>query len=289
MGGAEKDAEDVADAARLRIGQVIARAVALFEMGDMVERVDDEIDRHQIDAPALYADDRHPGRQRLTGLLDQLEEVIRAVDLVDLAGLGIAHHDPRTIDAPGNPALGADQLFRAMLAGEIRMVEAARLLEHVLAEDALIEARRGNRADVMKAARADRGGKLQNVPRALHIGPHLQLRIGFEIVDGGKVENVIDLAGQLLPVFRRHAKVRLADVSRNRDDVGLVGTPERSQCRDALGRGVAHEHVNLRARTAEQFAHKPLADKPARTCHKIVHAALPSRHGQNSWRGRAPV
>jgi hypothetical protein len=56
-------------------------------VADVVQRVDDEVDRHDVDAPAFQAHRRHPGRQHLAHALDQLEEVVRAVDLVHLAGL----------------------------------------------------------------------------------------------------------------------------------------------------------------------------------------------------------
>jgi hypothetical protein len=51
------------------------------------ERIDDEIDRNQVQVAALDADQRHPSRPGFAQPLQGLEEVVRAVDLVDVTGL----------------------------------------------------------------------------------------------------------------------------------------------------------------------------------------------------------
>ena len=48
---AREDAQDLAHAQRVRIGQVKAVAVLPVQMGEMLERGDDEIDRDQISRP----------------------------------------------------------------------------------------------------------------------------------------------------------------------------------------------------------------------------------------------
>jgi hypothetical protein len=75
---------------RFRIGQVEAMAVELGLVRDVVDRVGDEIHRHDVDAAALDAERRHPRRQHFAQLLEEGEEVVRAVDLVHLAGLANA-------------------------------------------------------------------------------------------------------------------------------------------------------------------------------------------------------
>ena len=94
--------------------------------------------------PPSNADAGHPGRQQLAHLLDQLEEVVGTIDLVHFAGRGIADDKTGPVDSPGNPALVAHDSFRFVLAGEIGMLQVFRLLEHVLAEHAVIEAGRGD-------------------------------------------------------------------------------------------------------------------------------------------------
>ena len=69
-------------------------------MGDVVHRRRDEVDRDDVDVPALEADDRRPLGKHAAQALDHLEEVVGPVDLVHLAGLRMAHDDPRPVDAP---------------------------------------------------------------------------------------------------------------------------------------------------------------------------------------------
>ena len=62
MGRAGKTVEQVANAHRLRVGQMEALAVFALKMRDVIECCDDEIDRYDVDPPAFKADGRHPGR-----------------------------------------------------------------------------------------------------------------------------------------------------------------------------------------------------------------------------------
>ena len=54
----------------------------------MVDRLCDKVDRNEVERPALGADERHPLRERVAHLLDELEGVVRPVDAVRLTGLG---------------------------------------------------------------------------------------------------------------------------------------------------------------------------------------------------------
>jgi hypothetical protein len=65
VGGAGEQVENVADPVRVGIDQMETLAVQPGEMSNMVHRVHDEIDRHQILPTALDADHRHPRRQQL--------------------------------------------------------------------------------------------------------------------------------------------------------------------------------------------------------------------------------
>ena len=194
MGRAREDVENVADAARVRIGQVEAAAVLPLEMGQMVERARDEIDRNQIDPPALQPDARHPRRQQPAHLLDQLEEVIRPVDLIHFAVAGISDHDAGPIDAPRQSAFVADDLLGFVLAGEIRVIQVLGFLEHVLAEHAFVEPGGRDRTDMVKALGADLLGEAHRIARALDIGRHFHLGVGVDRVDRSEMEHVIDRA-----------------------------------------------------------------------------------------------
>ena len=74
-----------------------------------------------IDPAALEADHRHPGRHGVAQLLDQLEEVVGAVDLVDLAGRRIADDDARPVDPPRDRGLRPHEAFALVLGAEIRV------------------------------------------------------------------------------------------------------------------------------------------------------------------------
>jgi hypothetical protein len=119
-----KAVEHLADAHRLRVGEVERVAVQLRLVRDVVHRLDDEIHRHQVDASALDAEHRHPDRQHLAQLLDEREEVVRPVDLVHLAGLRMPDDHARTVDAPLQALLAAYQCFRIVLGAQVRIVQA---------------------------------------------------------------------------------------------------------------------------------------------------------------------
>ena len=56
-------------------------------MRDVVDRVDDKVDRNEVERPSLGSDERHPLRKRVAHLLDELERVVRTVHAVRLAGV----------------------------------------------------------------------------------------------------------------------------------------------------------------------------------------------------------
>ena len=176
MAGAGEGVEHLADAHRLGIGQVEAVAVQLGLVRDVVHRVDDEIDRHDVDAPAFDAQHRHPRRQHFAQLLDQGEEVVRAVDLVDLAGLRMAHDHARAVDAPLDALLLAHQPFGIVLGAQVGIVQAFGLVEHVLAEHARIQAGGRDRTGVVEAAGLDRRGQVQRVAGCRRCWPRAATR-----------------------------------------------------------------------------------------------------------------
>ena len=188
------DVEHVADAVAERVDEVEAALVEVgLQVADVVERGDDEIDRDDVDAPALEADRRHPRRQQLAHALDQLEEVVRAVDLVHLAGLRVADDERRPVHRPRHLRFLAHDLLALVLGHEVGVVEALGLVEHVLAKHAFVEPGGGDRADVMQVAGVDRLGELDHRARALDVGRDLRLGVGREVVDGGEVIDVVDL------------------------------------------------------------------------------------------------
>ena len=106
---AAEGVQHLADAHRFGIGQMEGVAIELRLVRDVVHRISHEIHRHDVDAAALDAEHRHPLRQQLAQLLDEGEEVVRPVDLVDLAGLRVTDHHARAVDAPLDAPLVASQ------------------------------------------------------------------------------------------------------------------------------------------------------------------------------------
>jgi hypothetical protein len=80
--------ERVAERQGRRIDDMERTPVEPFLVRDMVDRLCDKVDRNEVERPALGTDERHPLRERIAHLLDELEGVIRAVDAVGLPGLG---------------------------------------------------------------------------------------------------------------------------------------------------------------------------------------------------------
>ena len=165
-----EDIQHFTDAVRLRIGKVETLSVETPLVREIVHRVGDEVDRDDVDASTLDAYCRHPRRKHIAQPLYQLEEIVGPVDLVDIAGLRVADHKCRTIDAPGALALLAHNALGQMLGAKIRVVQFFRFLEHVLAERSFIKTGSGDRACVMEAAGFYCLGELDCATRAVDIG-----------------------------------------------------------------------------------------------------------------------
>ena len=150
--GPAEDVQHLAHAVALRVHQVVALVGNAALVADGVQRVDHKIHRHDVDAPALQADGGHPGRKDLAHALDQLEEVIRPVDLVHLAGLAVTHHHGRAVHRPGNLAFGADDFFALVLGSEVGMLVVLCLLKHVLSEHALVQTSCGNAGHMVEVS-----------------------------------------------------------------------------------------------------------------------------------------
>jgi hypothetical protein len=141
-------------------------AVEVGLVGDVVHRGGDVVDRHDVRVAELGPDEREPLRQPPTELLDELEEVVRPVDLVHLAGLRVADDDRRAVHPPRHGGLLARDLLGLELRAVVRRRELLALVEVVLAEQALEVARGRDRRRVVQAAGLDRVGELDGVPGA---------------------------------------------------------------------------------------------------------------------------
>jgi hypothetical protein len=274
--GAREDIEHLAHASRLRVGQVEALAVLLRQVRQVHERVDDEVDRHRVDVTALDADERHPARPGLAQLLQRLEEVVGAVDLVDHARLRMAQHDAGTVDAERHLAVGADQRLGVVLGAVVRVVEFLGLLEHVLAERAAIEAGRGDRTDVVEATGADGRRHGERAFGADDVrAPHF---VGgrVDVVDRAEVIEVLDLALEPREVGLGDAELRLAEVTLDRyDATHAVLAPELAELVELADGARPHEHVDRALAALQERLHQEAPDEPRRPGHEIGHGSLP--------------
>mmetsp|Transcript_13045 Transcript_13045/g.52044 ORF Transcript_13045/g.52044 Transcript_13045/m.52044 type:complete len:688 (-) Transcript_13045:2028-4091(-) len=272
--GLAEDVQHIANAVALRVDEVVA-ALALADLvRDVVQRVDDEVHRHDVDAPALQPDAGHPRRQDLAHALDQLEEVVRPVDLVHLAGGRVTDDHGRAVHRPRPLALLAHDLFALVLGHEVGVIEVLGLVEHVLAEHAFVEARRGDRTHVMHMAGLDGLRKLDHAARALDVDGHLRLFIGREVVDRGEVVEVVDLALEAFDHVGRHTQLLAGEVPVDRDRAGLGDPPEGQQL-GQLGRAfLAHQEVDRAAAPCQQLLDEAFADEACGTGDEILHAGL---------------
>src|SRR3546814_6827658 len=85
VAGTAEGVERLTNAQRLGIDQMEALAIKPFLVCDVIHGIGNVIHRHHVDASALDAQGGHPLRQGFAQFLDQGEEIIWAIDLVDLA------------------------------------------------------------------------------------------------------------------------------------------------------------------------------------------------------------
>ena len=86
VGGPGEEVDHLPGGLWVGIGEAEGLPVEAGLVGDVVDRVGDVVNRNDVDLAALDADRRQPGRQHPAHLLQQLEAVIGAIDLVDLPG-----------------------------------------------------------------------------------------------------------------------------------------------------------------------------------------------------------
>ncbi len=223
VAGFGEDVHEFAEGVVVRVREVEAALVQRVLVGDVVHGVGYEVHGDDIEAAALEAHQRHPGGQCPAQLLQQLEDVVNTVDLVDLAAARVAHDHARTVDAPGNVAVEADDPLGLVFGGEVGVLDLLGLLEHVLAEGAPVETAGGDGTHVLEAAGLQGAGQLHGVARALDVRGHLRGGIGGQVVDRRQVEEVVDASAELSDETAVQAEHGLAEVADDRHQpVGLI-------------------------------------------------------------------
>ena len=155
------------------------------------------------------------------------------------------------------------------------MIEVLGLVEHVLAEHALVHAGRGDRGDVLEHAGLDLVGERDRVLRAVDVGDDLAFCVRLQVVDRGQMEEMLDLAGQFLLIGLGHAEQCLAQVTDDRHGTFFGGLPVLEQRRHLVEALLANEEVDRRAAAGEQFLDEALADESGRAGDEVRHRVSP--------------
>ena len=193
VGCLAEDVEHITNAVTNRVDEVVTLLGDTGLVADHVQRVDDKIHRHDVHAAAFQANRGHPGRQQLAHALDQLEKIIRPVDLVHLAGGAVAHHHGRPVDRPRHLALLAHDFFTFVLGHEIGVFGVFCLLEHVFAKHAFVQTGGGDRAHMMEMPGIDGFGQFHRVARAFDVDGNLAFFVGAQVIHRCQVVEVVDL------------------------------------------------------------------------------------------------
>ena len=92
------------------------------------------------------------------------------------------------------------------------------------------------------------------------VGALVVLVVGRHVIDGGEVEEVVDVAAVLVDPALLDAEALLREVADDGRDA-LAALPGLGQLRQALLRALAHEHEDLALAVAQQLLHEMAADE----------------------------
>ena len=182
---------------RLGVDQVEGLAVVVGQVGEVVHRLGDVVDRDDVGVAEVDADQREPGRQGVAHPLEQREEVVGPVDLVHRAGLGVADHDRGPVDPPRHRGLLADDLLGLELGAVVRRGQPLALVEHRLVEQPAVVTGGGDRGDLVEDPGLERAGQRERRAGAADVQRLVELLAGGHVVDRGEVEEVLDRAAVL--------------------------------------------------------------------------------------------
>ncbi len=242
-----ENVQHVAHAVAHRVDQVETLLGNIGFVADQVERIDDKVDRDDVDAAALQAHRRHPRRQQLAHALDDLEEIVGAVDLVHLARGAVAHHHGRAVDRPLALAFLTHDFFALVLGHEIGMVVVLGFLEHVLAKYAFIQAGSGNRRHMVEVPGVNGLGKLHRVAGAVDVHRDLALFVGAQVINRCQVVEVVDLSLELFHLVGGYAQLLGGQVTVHRNHPGRAGAPVFAQAGHLVGAFLADKEIHHRA------------------------------------------
>ena len=240
MRGLAEDVQHITHAVAHGVHQVKTLLVNAWLVTDGAQCRHHKVHRHDVDAPALQTDRRHPGRQQLAHALNELEEVIRAVHLVHLARGAVAHHHGRPVDRPGHLARLAHDFFALVLGSEIRVLVVFGFFKHVLAEHAFVQTSGRDGAHVVEVTRINGFGQLDGVARAFNVDRNLAGLVGTQVVHGGQVIKMINLAFEFFDVIGGDTQLLGGEVAKHGHHARRTGAPVLAQGTHLVFAGLAH-------------------------------------------------
>ena len=238
-------------------------------MGDVVHRLRDVVDRHHVGVAEVDADERQPGGQPVAQQLHQGEEVVGAVDLVHLAGLGVPDHDGRSVDAPGDRRLLAHDPLGLELGAVVGRGQVLALVEHRLVEAAAVLAGGGHRRHLVEAAHLQRLGELGGVAGPADVHRLVGRVVGGHVVDRREVEEVLDRAAVLGDPGGVDTEPVLGQVAHDRGDA--VGAPASDEGVHPMSAALADEDEDLALAVVEQLGHEEPPDEACGAGHEVGH------------------
>ena len=238
--------------------EVERAAIEAVGVDERIHRLDDVVDRDEVGRAEVRADQWQPaGPGEVPDPGERLHQVVRTVDLVDVAGRRVADDDGRTVDPPRDRRLLSDQPLRLVLGGVVGRGQVLALGEHVLGEAPDVLPGDRDRADVVQAAGAEGVGDLDHPAGALDVGLAVALVVGGHVVQRCQVHDVIDPAERLAGGGGQ-AQRRLGQVTDEREDPVPAVEPGRERLEPGHRVG-PDQYVHRRLRTTQQ----PLQQVPS--------------------------
>ena len=109
------------------------------------------------------------------------------------------------------------------------MIEALGLLEHILAEHALVQAGGGDRRNMVDMPGLNQSRKLDQLACTRNVGLHLRVCIGPQVIDCGQMVDMIDLTFQAADAIVADTEIGGNQIAKNRQRTCLANAPESQQ------------------------------------------------------------
>ena len=106
------------------------------------------------------------------------------------------------------------------------------------------------------------------------LSPDTQILVGAQVIHGGEVIEVVDLALEALDDVGRHAELLAGQVAVDGNRASLADAPVGEQVGQLAGALLAHQEVDRAAAPRQQLLDESLADETCGAGDEILHAGL---------------